>query len=90
MAKSFFHNKVAVISVGIILIIALMAVFAPFLTPYEAERFGCFPFCLTFLARRGQYPDALRVLAMLSFISIVHFIPYMCFYSIAREISFFK
>ncbi|WP_051207420.1 ABC transporter permease [Butyrivibrio sp. AE3006] len=38
MAKSFFHNKVAVISVGIILIIALMAVFAPFLTPYEAER----------------------------------------------------
>ncbi|MCR5053491.1 MAG: ABC transporter permease [Lachnospiraceae bacterium] len=38
MAKSFFHNKVAVISVAIIVIIALMAIFAPFLTPYDVAR----------------------------------------------------
>ncbi len=38
MAKSFFQNKAAVISLAIIVIIALMAVFAPFLTPYDPER----------------------------------------------------
>ncbi|MCR5420904.1 MAG: ABC transporter permease [Lachnospiraceae bacterium] len=38
MVKSFFQNKVAVISVAVIVIIGLMAVFAPFLTPYDAQR----------------------------------------------------
>ncbi len=38
MAKTFFHNKVAVISVGIIVIIMLMAIFAPVLTPYDPGR----------------------------------------------------
>ncbi len=38
MAKSFFHNKVAVISLAIIVIIMLMAVFAPFLSSYDPEK----------------------------------------------------
>lgn len=38
MVKTFLHNKVAVISAAIIVIIALMAIFAPFLTPYDAIR----------------------------------------------------
>ncbi len=38
MAKVFLKNKVVVISVAIIVIIMLMAVFAPFLTPYDVER----------------------------------------------------
>lgn len=38
MAKTLFHNKIVVISMGIILIVALLAVFAPFLTPYDVER----------------------------------------------------
>ncbi len=38
MIKNFIHNKAAVISVAIIGIIVLMAIFAPFLTPYDAIR----------------------------------------------------
>ena len=38
MVKKIFQNKTAFISLCIILIIALMAFFAPFLTKYEADR----------------------------------------------------
>ena len=38
MIKTFIHNKVAVISVAIIAVIMLMAIFAPILTPYDAAR----------------------------------------------------
>ena len=38
MSKSFIKNKAAVISVVIIVIITLMAIFAPFLTPYDPAR----------------------------------------------------
>ncbi|MCR5106884.1 MAG: ABC transporter permease [Lachnospiraceae bacterium] len=38
MAKAFLKNKVALISLSIIIIVTLMAVFAPFLTPYDVDR----------------------------------------------------
>ncbi|MCR5342037.1 MAG: ABC transporter permease [Butyrivibrio sp.] len=38
MMKLFLKNKAAVISAAIIIIIAILAVFAPFLTPYDVAR----------------------------------------------------
>ncbi|MCR4924335.1 MAG: ABC transporter permease [Lachnospiraceae bacterium] len=38
MIKSFFKNKAAIISAAIIVIITLMAVFAPLISPYEPDR----------------------------------------------------
>ena len=38
MVKSFIRNKAAVISAAIIVIVALMAIFAPLLTPYDPIR----------------------------------------------------